>query len=489
LAIGFVDWLTGPEMAFSIFYLIPVMLAAWLCDRKHRFAISALSGVTWLLAELFADPRYSYGWIPYWNACVRLGTFLISSELTAHLAARKQMEKALLAAQNDALQKEVAERKAAETRLQLLNQNLERIVAERTAAAEHRSRDLARSEAELRKQTKVLQSILNSMGDGVLVIDASGNVVLSNPEADRILEVPLCGTNCRNWLEKEASRFRDSPGDASGWEDPLLKAIRGQAVDGVETVIRRSRPPENMWLRTTVRPLLDESGATQGGVLVFNDITNRRVLEAQIAEVSEREQRRIGQDLHDGVCQLLVSNSFACGMLAQTLTDKALAEAQQAGEIGEAIRGTILHIRNLARSLFPVELMADGLPAALEELAGNVHNLTNILCRFDCDGPVRVQDPGIGTNLYRIAQEALNNAVRHSGATRISIELSSAGDALTLGVRDDGVGFSTANGSSSGMGLHLMNYRARIIGAFLDIQSGSGGTTVQCTLSAFSQGE
>jgi two-component system CheB/CheR fusion protein len=101
-----------------------------------------------------------------------------------------------------------------------------------------------------------------------------------------------------------------------------------------------------------------------------------------------------------------------------------------------------------------------------------------------------VQDPGIGTNLYRIAQEALNNAVKHSGATRISIELSSAGDALTLGVRDDGIGFSTANGSPSGMGLHLMNYRARVIGAFLDIQSGSGcGTTVQCTLRAFSQRE
>jgi signal transduction histidine kinase len=217
-------------------------------------------------------------------------------------------------------------------------------------------------------------------------------------------------------------------------------------------------------------------------VVVISDITSRKRLEKQITDISDREQRRIGQDLHDSLCQHLVSIAFAGELLRENLARQAAAETAQAEAILEMVNEGITEARNLARGLYPVRLELDGLASALEELAGSVQARTGITCRFSCHEPVCIYDEVAGSNLYRIAQEAINNAVKHGNCGDISIGLGAVDEEVTLTIQDDGVGLPDPVDSRSGMGLSIMNYRAGLIGASLEIRRGAvGGTIVICS--------
>jgi signal transduction histidine kinase len=260
-----------------------------------------------------------------------------------------------------------------------------------------------------------------------------------------------------------------------------LRAIRGEVINGAEFFLRGAEGSEGIWLTATGRPLLDEKGRGQGGVVVLSDITSRKSLEKQIAEISDREQRRIGQDLHDGLCQHLVSIAFAGELLREKLARQQLAEAAQAEAIVEMVNEGISEARNLARGLYPVRLEVDGLASALEELAAGTQERTGIVCRFSCDAPVCIFDEVAGSNLYRITQEAVNNAVKHAECQTISIGLGAVEEEVTLTIKDDGAGFTGAESNSEGsggMGLSIMKYRAKMIGASLDIRPGYGGGTI-----------
>jgi signal transduction histidine kinase len=201
-------------------------------------------------------------------------------------------------------------------------------------------------------------------------------------------------------------------------------------------------------------------------------------MEKQITDISDREQRRIGQDLHDSLCQHLVSVAFAAELLRENLARQVAPEAAQAEAIVEMVNEGISEARNLARGLYPARLEVDGLASALEELATTVQARTGIACRFSCDEPVCIYSGVAGSNLYRIAQEAVNNAVKHGGCNAISIGLGAVEDEVTLTVKDDGVGFPNTVETKDGMGLSIMNYRANLIQASLDIRRGAGGGTI-----------
>jgi two-component system, LuxR family, sensor kinase FixL len=213
-------------------------------------------------------------------------------------------------------------------------------------------------------------------------------------------------------------------------------------------------------------------------LIAANDLTERERLEKQILEISEQERERIGQDLHDGLCQLLSGIKFKVTLLEQKLQGKAPAEAAETGAIEGLLNTAIQQSRTLAHGLHPVALEAQGLMSALEELAATMHHVygVNCLCRFHT--PVLVHDHSLATHLYRIAQEAVNNAVRHGQATEVRVQLYGPQERLVLSIQDNGCGMPTRPKSKSGMGLHLMSYRARAIGATLDIRPGAGGGTV-----------
>ena len=218
------------------------------------------------------------------------------------------------------------------------------------------------------------------------------------------------------------------------------------------------------------------ASAADRHALAEREVTAIARLEHQLVEVSEREQLRLAQDLHDGLAQHLIGIAF----LLRPLRGEPAAGpiATRLAEIDQLVDEAIGQTRDLARSLHSHTLEVAGLTAALAELAAHVERVFGVACRVD-DRAGLEPSPASRIHLHRIAREAVINAAKHAGATAIEIELAVDDGALRLAVRDDGVGIGAS--PSPGMGLQLMGHRARLLGASLDIAAGwQRGTTVTC---------
>lgn len=207
-------------------------------------------------------------------------------------------------------------------------------------------------------------------------------------------------------------------------------------------------------------------------------------LEREIIAISEREQRRIGQDLHDGICQYLAALGCAAASLESDLSQRHLAaEAHVAGDLAKFLQNAVIQTRDLARGLVPLQMDETSLALALENLADSVTRLQGISCTFALNGSLAAFDETRAMHLYRIAQEAINNATKHGRAGRIALSLQANGGATTLSITDDGVGISKTKSSKDGIGLSIMSYRARLTGGELQIdEPEEGGTIVSCVL-------
>jgi signal transduction histidine kinase len=213
------------------------------------------------------------------------------------------------------------------------------------------------------------------------------------------------------------------------------------------------------------------------------EIQERVRLEKELLEAGEREQRRIGNDLHDSLGQHLTAAAMAGKVLAKRLARKSLAEAETADQLVAMVEEGVELTRKLARSLHLIELRADGLEDALQELAANISKAFNISCRLEHSGAVVLTDEEAPIHLYRIAQEAVSNAIRHGHARTIIISLDATNKRIMLAVTDDGIGLPRDVRNNMGMGLRIMDYRAGMIGATFDIQNlPAGGARAVCIL-------
>ncbi|MEO8429088.1 MAG: PAS domain S-box protein [Verrucomicrobiota bacterium] len=217
----------------------------------------------------------------------------------------------------------------------------------------------------------------------------------------------------------------------------------------------------------------------------FQDVTERKQLEKGILEISEREQSRIGQDLHDGLCPHLAGIEFRMKSLEQRLALKSKKESREAAELAKLVQRAIEQTRTLAHGLSPVMLAPDGLMNGLQELAAGTEKAFKISCAFNCPSPLLIHDNAVATHLYRIAHEAVHNAIRHGKPKFVVINLLSANDRIILAVKDDGAGFPTKPQPHQGMGLRVMQYRAGIVGGSLVVQRHpEGGASIVCSLRA-----
>src|ERR1051326_5614042 len=211
---------------------------------------------------------------------------------------------------------------------------------------------------------------------------------------------------------------------------------------------------------------LQRDGEDAGMILLaIEDVTDRKTLEKAVLDISEAEQQRIGRDLHDGLGQHLTGISFMSEMLEDRLTTKALPEAALAAKVTARIKEAVTQTRDLAKGLFPVELKTHGIVAALQKLALNTEKLFKIGCRFNGETSLQIRRESVSRHLYRIAQEAVFNAVKHSRGKRINISLTERDGRITLTVKDNGVGIQPDRVNDSDMGLHIMRYRAGMIAA------------------------
>ena len=237
------------------------------------------------------------------------------------------------------------------------------------------------------------------------------------------------------------------------------------------------------WLRSRNMIFVRDAEGNPCQILgTTQDVTERKRLETEVLEIAAREQRRIGQELHDGTGQELTGLCMLADNLAEGIRENAPEESQLAQRIAHGLRQSLTRIRALSRGLIPVEVDAEGLMAALSELTSRIAEMHLVHCVFECLEPVPVEDNNTATQLYRIAQEAINNALKHAQAANIRVSLEARDYYLTLKVTDDGIGLSQDGNPREGMGLRIMQYRASQIGAQFSVRPGSTrGTVVTCT--------
>ncbi len=341
--------------------------------------------------------------------------------------------------------------------------------------------DLKTAEEALQKERNFAAAVVDTVAALVLVLDPEGRIVRFNRACERIF-----GYSSGEVTGGQVAHLFDSPDDAGRFREIFEQ-------------LRHGRPPytfEGAWVsrggvRRTVAwsstALYGVRGALEYVILTGIDVTESKRLERTVLEISGREQRRIGQDLHDGLGQHLTGVAFMSKVLEQRLREKNLPEAAEAAKIVALVNQAIHRTRDLSRGLLPVLADARGLMNALERLALEVEDLFQVSCRFECAQPVLIPESATATHLYHIAQEAVNNSLKHGHPSNIVIRMAGGREPI-LQVFDDGVGGYgnwPAPQGNRGMGLLIMGYRAKMIGGDLQIRSRpEGGTSVCCAFPA-----
>jgi PAS domain S-box-containing protein len=316
-------------------------------------------------------------------------------------------------------------------------------------------------EEALRTSESRLSAIVRTAGDAIISIDDAGSIGSFSPAAERIF-----GYSADEAIGQSISLVVDDPGAA---ELPLRELGPSH---GPRDATGRHKGGATIPLEVSVSPT--EQG---GSTLILRDMSERRLLERRVLEHGEQLQMRIGQDLHDGLGQLLTGTAF----LAKGLEDRLREpEARQAARLVELINQAIVQVKTLAKGLCPWHLDKRGLLAALEELVTDTKTLFQIDCTFDPETELDDESLHTRTQLYLITREALMNAVHHGGARAIRVRLTRSGSRFELSIRDDGSGI-TPDPARGGLGLASMGYRARTIGGHLEVSRAEPqGTIVRC---------
>jgi len=325
----------------------------------------------------------------------------------------------------------------------------------------------------------LLRSIVENIPDMIFVKDARDlRFVLFNKAGEDLLgyaRADLIGRSDNDFFTREEAGFFIK------MDREVLQ--RGTLLDIPEEPIH-TRTRGIRMLHTKKIPILDDAGRPRFLLGISEDITEQKRLEKEVLNISEREHRRIGQELHDGLGQQLAGIAFLAEALAARLSDRKIPESDEAARVAGAVSQAVTQTRDLARLLYPVELESHGLTSALQELASHTRKMFAVECDFLCPGPVPRQEKEVEGHLFRIAQEGVSNAVRHSRARRIVVELTGDDRRVVLKVMDDGRGFPVKRKvAPSGMGMAIMRYRARMMKGTIDFQRGAlGGAMVLCAV-------
>lgn len=340
-----------------------------------------------------------------------------------------------------------------------------------------KERKLVEAEEALRREHQLTATILNTCGALIVALDREGRIRRFNHACER--------TTGYSFEEVRGKVFLDlfaPPDERAAEREVFERVLSGRDPVQHESPLMTKSGGRRLVAWSNGAP---SAGDVDEGVKVIKtgiDITERKQLEAEILRISDYEKQRIGQDLHDGLGQHLTGIELMTEVLEQQLAKESKSGAARAFEIAEHVREAIHQTRMLARGLAPVTLESEGLMCGLQELALTTQSLFKVACSLRCDPPVLMEDKQAAMHLYRIAQEAVSNAIKHGKAKRIEIGLNETEGRINLAVHDDGTGFSKVP-RTKGMGLRIMRYRAGMIGGSLVVQHGAaGGTTVVCSV-------
>ena len=329
---------------------------------------------------------------------------------------------------------------------------------------------------------EALRAVLDTAADAIITIDQRGAITSVNPATERMF-----GYTRDELIEQNVSILMPPPyrDEHDGYIERYLQTGEARIIGIGREAVGRRKDGSTFPVDLAVSEV-EHLGLFTG---IIRNISERKELQQHVLEIANEEQQRIGQELHDGTGQELTGLSLFAGTLLETLGGATRAETagnaiyqleeedflrlqQIASRLSQGLTLANRHVHELSHGIMPVQIDAEGLRSALEELAATNDQQENITCRFECSGPATVTDNATATHLYRIAQEALHNAMRHSRADQIQISLSERQGRIVLEVRDNGIGIDRTakrhvGPAAGGMGLRIMEYRAGIIGGAL----------------------
>lgn len=355
-----------------------------------------------------------------------------------------------------------------------LIERLNALESARTTASAAHARELNTqqklAQAAVRDREERLRAILETAVEGIITIDERGIIESVNAAAERIFAYTASEIIGKNVSMLMPSPHRESHDSYLG---NYLQTGHAKIIGIGREVAGRRKDGSIFPMDLSVSEVKLATRRMFTGFI--RDITERKQLEKEILEVSDREQRRIGQDLHDGLSQHLAGIELMSQVLAQKLAPKSKAHARQVNQIASHVRDAISHTRSLAQGLSPVTIESEGIMSALYQLASDTEKIFHIQCRCDFDAPAVMHDHAAATHLFRIAQEAVSNAIKHGKARRVTISLRNTRGRIILQVSDDGDGFPKRASKAKGMGLRIMHSRAGMIGGTIAIERNSGG--------------
>lgn len=436
-------------------------LVGWSAQELHRTDFSRLVHAEDRVANLAEFHRLAAG---------EIGQFELENRLMRKDGELRWVHKFISALPDETgrpahlvcLVTDVTERKRAEEALHELNATLEQRVAERTAA--------------LQASEERQRAILDTVVDAIVTADEHGTIVAANPATERICgwtTAELIGQNL-NVLVPAAYREQ---------HDQHLEEYRRT---GIARIIGSRREVQAQRKDGGVFPIELAIGKVQRLGLVtcvIRDLTERKRLEADVLDIGEDERRRLAAELHDGVCQELAGLGYRVGALLQGREPIGPAPAKELENIAEAIFQVAQHTRQVAHAMNPLIAAGDGLMLGLRQLAATTSRRCAVQCLFNCPAPVQVAQLTVAFQLYRVAQEAVHNAIQHGDAKRITVRLSQREGALCLEIVDSGTGVSAEAVDAPGMGIRTMKYRVGLIGGQFTIERRRrGGTSVRCVV-------
>jgi len=328
-----------------------------------------------------------------------------------------------------------------------------------------------KTEKALRDSEEKFRQLVESMNEGLGIQNRRGIITYVNDKVCKILQLPreqIVGKPTTDFISKR---------DLEIWTRNFENRETRESYE-VTWMDKGGNP---IYTLLSPRAIYDSQGHFMGGFGVITDITAIKKLEKEVLDISERERQKIGYELHDDLGQHLIGIDAMTKVLKDKLMSAASENAGYAGEINQLVKEAIEKTRRLARGLCPVYLSSLGLETSLEELADSTSGIFGINCIFRCPRHIPIADNSLATHLYYIAKESLHNAIEHGKSSKIVLELLNNKGIVSLSILDNGVGIRDTT-RVGGIGLRIMNYRARMIGASLRIESEpSGGTLVTCT--------
>jgi PAS domain S-box-containing protein len=370
-----------------------------------------------------------------------------------------------------------------------------------------------RAEEKIRESEEHLRAIINQSNAGMASCDLKGRIRFTNEKFCKMLGY------AESDLKGKTIFAITHPRDLDITRRRFEQMVREKRP--VEMEKRYTRKDGSLvWVNVCDTPVLDATGKPASAVAVAIDITERKNAEAglqkskavleqrvkertrelrlanqelereierrkgleeQILEISDREQQRLGQELHDGLCQQLTAIGFMARASALRLKNHRVAQVEDLENIAQLINNSVMDARGIARDLHKEEVDAAAFAQALRVLTER--KIWNIPCRLNLKTEPKIEKNRVASEIYRILREALLNANKHSRATQVTLEVRRRKNDLIFAVTDNGVGFSPNAKTKHGLGLRIMQYRAQSIGAYLKVESPpSGGTRVVCSL-------